>query len=232
MVNNSWSRQKGSVSDCKWSTAGLQLHCIPLEGSALGKCSNAFVTIRMVQQTGWTEWPFSPMPVKMIIKTPLVPCSLVRPETGCHAEDGRQTAALLSRDAQAKGLCHKTWFWGLTRSILDGALEAKTRILKPAAKQAGTIGKLPLDFGGPEPSLPVIFLSSWQQSLALYFFSSPPPSLPTWWIIAWASRRLHTNFILAPLSLSLCLFSWPTHSCQCLCLSFPPSYNYNQNSLG
>lgn len=44
------------------------------------------------------------MPVKMIIKTPLAPCSLVRPETGCHAEHGRQTAAVLPRDAQAKGL--------------------------------------------------------------------------------------------------------------------------------
>lgn len=205
MVNNSWSRQKGSVSECKWSTAGLQLHCSPLEGRALGKCSNAFVTVRIVQQTGRTEWPFSPMPVKMIIKTPLVPRNLVHPETGCHAEDGRQATALLSRDAQAKGLEEhpKTWFRGLTRSISDRYLEAK--ILKPVAKQAGINGKLHLDFGGLEPSLPVISLSSWWQSLALYFFSSPPPSPPTRWVIAWASQRLHTDFILTPLACSLFL---------------------------
>lgn len=55
------------------------------------------------------------------------------------------------------------------------------KVLKPAAKQAGNIDKLSLDFGGLEPSLPVIFLSSqfqiWVYTIFHLLLPFPPDEL-------------------------------------------------------
>lgn len=62
-------------------------------------------------------------------------------------------AALLSKDVQAKGLEEhpKSCFRGLTRSISDRDLEAKMRILKPAAKQLELMASFPLTLAGLSP---------------------------------------------------------------------------------
>lgn len=55
-------------------------------------------------------------------------------------------------------------------------IESKDESIKACCKAAGTIDKLPFNVSGLEPTLPVIFFSSWFKPGSVQFFNSSFPS--------------------------------------------------------